>query len=149
MLYKLKNLHIGIRNLYILLYHSTGDYELVPDSLERLSVFCVSSLITGLPLCLLVSGELCIPRGETYPEIPGGGWVTVAMPEPLDSVTPGIVLCVCNPCIECSIIPWEERYPGVPSRRGIVELLDPLKQCGSPAIVLWVCNPYSEGSDIP
>ena len=139
---------VAIRNLYILLYHSTGDYELVSDSLDRLSVFCVCSLITGLPLCMLVSGELCIPWRETYPGIPGGGWVTVVMPEPLDSVTPGIVLCVCNPCIGCPIILCEERYPGVPSRRGTVELVDPLKQW-SPAIVLWVCNPYSEGSGIP
>ena len=139
---------IAIKNLYILLYHSTADYELVPDSLERLSVFCVCLLITGFLLCMLVSGELCILRGETYPEIPGGGWVTVVMPEPLDSVTPGIVLCVCNPCIGCPIIPCEERCPGLPSRRGTVELVDPLKQCGSPAIVLWVCNP-SEGFGIP
>ena len=73
------------------------------------------------------SGELCIPWGETYPGIPGGGWVIVVVPEPLDSVTPGIVLCVCNLCIGSPIIPCEERYPGVPSRRGTVELVDPLK----------------------
>ena len=133
----------------IYIYHSTADYELVPDSLQRLSLFCVCSLITGLLLCMLVSGELCIPCGETYPRIPARGWVTVVMPGPLNSVTPGIVLCVCNPCMGSPIIPCEERYPGVPSRRGTVELVDPLKQCGSPAIVLWVCNPYSEGSDIP
>ena len=133
----------------IYIYHSTADYELVPDSLQRLSVFCVCSLITGLLLCMLGSEELCIPRGETYPGIHGCGWVTVVMPEKLDSVTPGIVLCVCNPRIGGTIIPCEERYPGVPSRRGTVGLFDPLKQCGSPAIVLWVCNPYSEGSGIP
>ena len=132
----------------IYIYQSTADYELVPDSLQRLSVFCVCSLITGLLLSMLGSDELCIPCGETYPGIPGG-WVTVVVPEPLDSVTPGIVLCVCNLCIGCPIIPCEERYPGVPSRRGTVELVDPLKQCGSPAIVLWVCNPYSEGSGSP
>ena len=132
----------------IYIYHSTADYELVPDSLQRLSVFCVCSLITGLLLCMAGSGELCISCGETYPRIPSG-WVIAVVPEPLDSVTPGIVLCVCNPCIDCPIIPCEERYPGVPSRRGTVELVDPLKQCGSPAIVLWVCNPYSEGSGSP
>ena len=135
--------------IYIFYYHSTADYELVPDSLDRLSVFCVCSLITGFLICMLVSGELCIPWRETNPGIPGGGWVTVVMPEPLDSVTPGIVLCVCNPRIGCPIIPCEERYPGVPNRGGTVELVYPLKQCGSPAIVLWVCNPYSEGSGIP
>ena len=97
---------------------------------------------------MLESEELCIPRRETYPWIPGG-WVTVVVPEPLDCVTPGIVLSVCNPCIDCPIIPCEERYPDVPNRGGTVELLDPLKQCGSSAIVLWVCNPYSEGSGIP
>ena len=145
MLYKWENLHNCKQKFDI--HHSTADYELVPDSLERLSVFWVCSLITGLPLCMLFSGELCIPCGETYPGIPGV-WVTVVVPEPLDSVTPGIVLCVCNPCIGCPIIPCEERYPGVPSRRGTVELLDPLKQW-SPTIVLWVCDPYSEGSGIP
>ena len=118
----------------------------MPDSLQRLSVFCVCSLITGLLLCMRGSEELCIPCGKTYPGIPGG-WLTVVVPEPLDCVTPGIVLCVCNPCIGCPIIPCDERYPGVPSRRGTVELVDPLKQW-SPAIVLWVCNPYSEGSGI-
>ena len=147
MLYKWENLHNCHQKFDI--HHSTADYELVPDSLDRLSVFCVCSLITGLLIRMLGSEELCIPCGETYPGIPGCGWVTVVMPEKLDSVTPGIVLCVCNPCIGCPIIPWEERYPGVPSRRGTVELVDPLKQCGSPAIVLWVCNPYSEGSGIP
>ena len=86
--------------------------------------------------------------GETYPGIPGG-WVTVVMPKPLDCVTPGIVLCVCNPRRGCPIIPCGGWNPGFPSRRGTVELVDPLKQCGSPAIVLWVCNPYSEGSGIP
>ena len=131
----------------IYIYQSTADYELVPDSLQRLSVFCVCSLITGLLLSMLGSDELCIPCGETYPGIPGG-WVTVVVPEPLDSVTPGIVLCVRNPCIGCPIIPCEERYPGVPSRRGTVELVDLLKQW-SPTIVLWVCDPYSEGSGIP
>ena len=132
----------------IYIYHSIADYELLPDSLQRLSVFCVCSLITGLLLCMLGSGELCIPCEETYRGIPGG-WVTVVMSEPLDCVTPGIVLCVCNPRIGCPIIPCEERHPGVPSRGGTVELVDPLKQRGSPAIVLWVCNPYSEGSSIP
>ena len=132
----------------IYIYHNTADYGLVPDSLERLSVFCVCSLITGHPLCMLGSGELCIPCGERNPGIPGG-WVTVIMSEPVGRGSPTIVFCVCNSCIGCSIIPWEERYPGVPSREGTVELVDPLKQCGSPAIVLWVCNPYSEGSDIP
>ena len=95
---------------------------------------------------MLGSGELCIPCEETYPRIPGG-WVTVVMTEPLDCVTPGIALCVCNPCKGTPIIGG--RNPGVPGRKGTVELVDPLKQCGSPAIVLWVCNPYSEGSDIP
>ena len=130
----------------IYIYHSTADYELVPDLLEGLSVFCVWSLITGHPLCMLGSGELCIPCEETYPRIPGG-WVTVVTTEPLDCGTHGIVLCVCNPCKGSSIIGGSN--PGVPGRKGTVELVDPLKQCGSPAIVLWVCNPYSEGSDIP
>ena len=120
----------------------------MPDSLQRLSVFCVCSLITGLLLCMAGSGELCISCGETYPRIPSG-WVIAVVPEPLDSVTPGIVLCVCNPCIDCPIIPCGGRNPGVPNRIGTVELFDPLKQCGSPAIVLWVCNPYSEGSGSP
>ena len=97
--------------IYIFYYHSTADYELVPDSLDRLSVFCVCSLITGLPLCMAGSGELCIPWRETNPGIPGGGWVTVVMPEPLDSVTPGIVLCVCNPCIDCPIIQARKDIP--------------------------------------
>ena len=146
MLYKWENLHNCNQKFDI--HHSTADYELVPDSLDRLSVFCVCSLITGLLLCMLGSGELCIPCRETYPGIPGV-WVTVVVPERLDCVTPGIVLSVCNPCIDCPTIPCEERYPDVPNRGGTVELLDPLKQCGSPAIVLWVCNPYSEGSGIP
>ena len=47
---------------------------------------------------MLGSEELCILCGETYPGIPGW-WVTVVMPEPLDSVTLGIVLCVCNTCM--------------------------------------------------
>ena len=130
----------------IYIYHGTADYWLVPDLLEGLSLFCVCSLITGHPLCMPGSKELCIPCGERYPGIPGG-WVTVVMTEPLDCVTPGIVLCVCNPCKGSPIT--EGRNPGVPSRRGTVELVDPLKQCGSPAIVLRVCNPYSEGSGIP
>ena len=110
--------------------------------------YFVCSLVTGSPLCMLGSKELCIPCGERYPGIPGG-WVTVIMSEPLGGPSPTIVLCVCDPYIGSSIILCEERYPGVPSRGGTVELVDPLKQCGSPAIVLWVCNPYSEGSGIP
>ena len=145
MLYKWENLHNCHQKFDI--HHSTADYELVPDSLQRLSVFCVCSHITGLLIRVPGSEELCIPCGETYPGIPDV-WVTVVVPEPLDSVTPGIVLGVCNPCIGCPIIPCEERYTGVPSRRGTVELVDPLKQW-SPTIVLWVCDPYSEGSGIP
>ena len=131
----------------IYIYHSTADDELVPDSLQRLSLFCVCSLITGLLLCILDSGELCIPCGEKYPRITGG-WVTVVTPEPPDCVAPEIVLCVCNPCIGSPIIPCGGRNPGVPGRKRTVELDDPLKHW-PPAIVLWVCNPYSEGSDIP
>ena len=144
MLYKLKNIHNC---------HQKFIYIRVLPIMNLCQIRCkecpyfVCSLITGLLLCMPGSEELCIPRGETYPGIPGG-WVTVVVPEPVDCVTPGIVLSVCNPCIECPIIPCEERYPDVPNRGGIVELLDPLKQCGSPAIVLWVCNPYSEGSSI-
>jgi len=85
--------------------------------------------------------------GGKHPRIPGGG-ATVVTPEPLECVTPEIVLCVCNPCIGSPIIPCGGGNPGVPGRKGTVELDDPLKQW-SPAIVLWVCNPYSEGSDIP
>ena len=59
----------------IYIYHGTADYGLVPDLLEGLSVFCVCSLITGHPLCMLGSGELCIPCGERYPGIPAGGWL--------------------------------------------------------------------------
>ena len=129
----------------IYIYQSTADYGLVPDLLQGLSVFCVCSLVTGHPLCMLGSKELCIPCWETYPRIPGG-WVTVVMTEPLDCVTPGIVLCVCNPCKGTPNIGG--RNPGVPGRKGTVELVDPLKQW-SPPIVLWVCNPYSEGSSIP
>ena len=62
----------------IYMYHGTADYGLVPDLLEGLSVFCVCSLITGHPLCMLGRGELCIPFGERHPGIPGG-WVTVIM----------------------------------------------------------------------
>ena len=132
----------------IYIYQSTADYGLVPDLLEGLSVFCVCSLITGHPLCMLGSKEICIPCRERYPGITGG-WVTVIMSELLGCASPTIVLCVCNPYIGSSIIPCDERYLGVPSRGGTVELVDPLKQCGSPAIVLWVCNPYSEGSGSP
>ena len=66
--------------------------------------------------------------------------MTVVTPEPLDCVTPEIVLWVCNPRIGSPIIPCGGRNPGVPGRKGTVELDDPLKHW-SPAIVLWVCNP--------
>ena len=141
MLYKLENLHNP---------HQKFVYIIVLPIMNLCQIRCKDCpyfvcvhLSLDFWLCRLGSEELCIPCEETYPGVPGG-WVTVVMPEPLDSVTPGIVLCVCNPCIGSPIIPCEERYPSVPSRRGTVELVDPLKQCGSPAIVLWVCDPYSE-----
>lgn len=101
---------LSLSNIYVHFWNVA--YGIVSSSSQGLSAFCTCSL-GKLDVCFVNKVD-AISVFQAGKEIRRSS-VTKDVTAPLRSVSPGIALCVCNPC-RCNLnVPKGEMRPGIPS----------------------------------